>query len=72
MSGTIRAKAGMPWPAAGTYACDKCHGTRVGVAGAIAVRCSELIGASKRPCNCAYFVLMEIAAPREPSANDAS
>jgi len=67
MSKTVRAKADLPWPVAGTYMCDKCHSTQVGIAGAIATRCTVLIGTPKRPCNCAYFVLTEMAGPPNES-----
>ena len=54
----VRAKAGLPWPVSGTYRCDKCHDRQPQQAGAIAVRCAVLRGEPKRPCNCAYFVLV--------------
>ncbi len=56
---SVRAKAGLPWPASGTYVCDKCHTKLIGRAGVIAMRCAARHGEQGRPCNCAYFVLAE-------------
>jgi len=58
MSGRIRAKAGLPWPVTGTYACDKCHGNQSGQAGVMAARCSAPRVGGTALCNCAYFVLV--------------
>ena len=57
----VRAKAGLPWPVTGTYACDKCHANQTGEAGVIATRCTALRADGTGPCNCAYFVLVEMA-----------
>ena len=59
MGKSVRAKAGLPWPASGTYVCDKCHTHQTGHAGTIARRCTALRGGDQTPCNCAYFVLIE-------------
>lgn len=67
MSKPVRAKAGLPWPVSGQYLCDKCHTSQAGQAGVIATRCVVLSGALQRPCNCAYFVLIEPARPVEDS-----
>ena len=56
-SKSVRAKAGLPWPASGIYICDKCHAQQTGQAGVIATRCVVLRGVHQQPCNCAYFVL---------------
>jgi hypothetical protein len=58
MPGRIRAKAGLPWPVTGTYACDKCHSNQIGQAGIIAMRCTAPRVDRTEPCNCAYFVLV--------------
>ena len=59
----VRAKAGLPWPASGVYVCDKCHGRQAAQVGAIATRCAALHAGRQKPCNCAYFVLLESGAP---------
>ena len=56
--GRIRAKAGLPWPITGTYACDKCHNTQIGQAGVMAARCTAPRVDRPELCNCAYFVLV--------------
>lgn len=66
---SVRAKAGLPWPVTGTYLCDKCHGHRLGEAGAIATRCNVWLHAQQRPCNCAYFVLTETPGPVDRSSS---
>jgi|GEM_PF-5828523 len=58
MSGRIRAKAGLPWPVTGTYACDKCHSNQIGQAGVMAARCTAPRVNRMESCNCAYFALV--------------
>lgn len=58
MGKRIRAKAGLPWPATGTFVCDKCHALHTGNMGVIAPRCLAPRG-DLRACNCAYFALSE-------------
>lgn len=64
-SKSVRAKAGLTWPESGIYTCDKCHAKHVGRAGVIATRCAILRGLQQRPCNCAYFVLVNQPDPME-------
>ena len=59
MPNRVRAKAGLPWPVTGMYACDKCHSNHRGEAGVIVARCATLRVDKKGPCNCAYFALVE-------------
>ena len=68
MPSNTRAKAGLPWPVTGTYICDKCRGNQIGKAGVIAARCTALRADKKRPCNCAYFALVETPRPVDRSA----
>ena len=60
MPSSVRAKAGLPWPVTGMYTCDKCHSNQLVKAGVIVARCTALRADKTGPCNCAYFVLVEV------------
>ena len=65
---SVRTKAGQPRPVTGTYNYDKCHGHRLGEAGAIATRCNTVPSVRNRSSGRAYFVPSETPVATDESS----